>query len=162
MVKHLEKYVWSFLRIGLGWIFLWAFMDKLFGFGFSTVKGKGWLDGVSPTYGFLANATKGPLAFIYKSIAGNVLVDWVYMLGLLLIGLALILGIGLKIAGYSGALMMALFFSAALPPLHNPLLDEHIIYILVLLGLTVADSSFLSLKNRWQSAKLVKKYGFLA
>ena len=29
-------YVWGALRIVFGWIFLWAFLDKLFGLGFAT------------------------------------------------------------------------------------------------------------------------------
>lgn len=161
-MSKFENYVWAFLRISLGLIFVWAFFDKLFGFGFSTLPGKAWIDGVSPTYGFLANASKGPLAFIYQAIAGNIVVDLLYMLGLLLIGTALILGVALRIAGYSGALMMIMFWSAVLPPAHNPLLDEHIIYALVLLGLTRANSSFLSLKNWWSRTSLVRKYNFLS
>ncbi len=31
-----ESYIWGALRIAMGWIFLWSFLDKLFGFGFST------------------------------------------------------------------------------------------------------------------------------
>lgn len=47
------KYIWGLLRLGMGWIFFWAFIDKVFGLGFATATGKGWIDGVSPTFGFL-------------------------------------------------------------------------------------------------------------
>ena len=36
--RHLDKYVWGALRIGVGWIFLWGFLDKLFGLGFATAR----------------------------------------------------------------------------------------------------------------------------
>ncbi|MEV4328407.1 hypothetical protein AB0J37_39725, partial [Microbispora rosea] len=28
------RYVWAAARIAVGWVFLWAFLDKLFGWGF--------------------------------------------------------------------------------------------------------------------------------
>ena len=88
----------------MGWIFLWAFVDKLLGLGFATAPEKSWLAGGSPTTGFLKFAAKGPFVEIFHAMAGNPIVDWLFMLGLLLIGLALLLGIGVRIAGYSGAL----------------------------------------------------------
>jgi thiosulfate dehydrogenase (quinone) large subunit len=157
-----EQYVWAFLRIGLGWIFLWAFLDKFFGLGFATVRDKSWLLGNSPTAGFLQFSTKGPLSILYKAIAGNVLVDWLFMLGLLLLGLSLILGIGIRIAGYSGALLMILMWLAVLPPSHNPFIDEHIIYALILIGLTLVNSGrWLGCGEWWSKLSLVKKYKFL-
>ncbi|HLV72357.1 MAG TPA: hypothetical protein VKY91_06180, partial [Vulgatibacteraceae bacterium] len=30
------RYVWAAARLALGWIFAWAFVDKLFGLGFAT------------------------------------------------------------------------------------------------------------------------------
>ncbi|NQV12207.1 DoxX family membrane protein [Candidatus Uhrbacteria bacterium] len=124
MKKKKEDYVWSILRIVLGWTFLWPFLDKLYGLGFTTAPEASWLAGGSPTFGFLSFATKGPFAEIFQGLAGNVLVDWLFMLGLLLIGLALILGIGVRIAGYAGVTMMVLMFLAgSIPPEHNPLID---------------------------------------
>ncbi|MEU1390068.1 hypothetical protein ABZ444_29030, partial [Nonomuraea sp. NPDC005730] len=46
-------YVWAVARIAIGWIFLWAFLDKTFGWGFATPAGKAWVAGGSPTTGFL-------------------------------------------------------------------------------------------------------------
>jgi len=54
-------YIWALLRFSLGWIFLWAFVDKLFGLGFATESGKGWIDGGSPIFGFLNFAARGPM-----------------------------------------------------------------------------------------------------
>jgi hypothetical protein len=34
-------WAWTVLRILIGWSFLWAFLDKMFGLGFSTCRGVG-------------------------------------------------------------------------------------------------------------------------
>ena len=125
-------YAIGILRIILGLIFLWAFFDKLFGLGFATPYDKGWIEGNSPTYGFLMS-TKGPFAPLFQAIAGNVIIDMLFMIGLLLIGLTLVIGIMVNIAGYSGSLMIFLMWLAVLPPKNHPILDEHIVYIFVLI-----------------------------
>lgn len=129
--------IWTLLRVALGWIFLWAFVDKVFGLGFATLKNQSWLEGVSPTYGFLKFGTDGPLASFFQSLAGNTVVDWLFMIGLLIVGVGLIFNIKIKFTAYIGALMLLLMWLAILPPVHNPIIDEHIIYILVLIGLAV-------------------------
>ncbi len=158
-----EGYAWAVLRISLGWIFLWAFFDKLFGLGFSTSADKAWIIGTSPTYSFLKFATVGPFSNFYQSITGNAIVDWIFMIGLLLIGIALIAGICLRIAGYSGALMLFLMYTAGfLPPKNNPFMDEHIIYIIILLWLAMTKSEQrISLEKWWTKTKLVGKFSFL-
>ena len=154
-----ENYVWGALRIVVGLIFIWAFFDKVFGLGFATERGKAWIDGVSPTLGFLKFGTDGPFDSLFQSLSGSIFVDWLFMLGLLLIGLTLILGIGVRIAGYSGALLMLLMWSAHLPPEHHPFLDEHIVYILVLLGCVYANSGdYWGLGRFWSGTKAVKRY----
>jgi len=156
------RYVLALLRIALGWIFLWAFLDKLFGLGFTTESGKSWLDGTSPATGFLKFGTQGPLTDLYQGMAGNAFVDWLYMLGLALIGLALMIGIGMKIASWTGSLLMLFIWLAILPPEHNPVIDEHIIYILVLLLLPAAKAGqVLGLGKWWSNTRLVQKYSIL-
>jgi len=124
--------IFAVLRIVLGWIFLWPFFDKLFGLGFATEHGKAWIDGVSPTAGFLLHGTTGPFANIFHALAGNIFVDILFMLGLLGIGLALLLGVAMRLAVYSGSLLLFLMWLALLLPKNNPIIDEHIVYILVL------------------------------
>src|SRR3954447_10955135 len=58
-------YVWAGARLSLGWVFLWAFLDKVFGLGHETPAGKGWLDGGNPTKGFLSGGAKGAFASFY-------------------------------------------------------------------------------------------------
>ena len=161
MVKKID-YVWAILRMSMGLIFLWAFLDKVFGLGFTTTRDKSWISGTSPTFGFLKLGTKGPFSSFYQNIAGNPLVDWIFMIGLLLIGITLILGISVKIAGYSGALMLVLMWTAVLPPEHHPFLDEHIIYMIIMIGLTITNSGeVLGIGKWWGSLDTVKKYRFL-
>lgn len=162
MVYIKEQCIWISLRLGLGWILLWSFIDKVFGLGFSTKPEGAWLAGGSPTTGFLQFAARGPLAALYQGLAGSVFIDWLFMLALLLIGLALISGIVMRIAGYAGALLMLLMWLALLPPEHNPIIDEHIIYAIVFLGLSVVrPGKWLGLGEWWANTGLVKKYKVL-
>ena len=163
MEQNKIEYIWGLLRLAMGWIFFWSFIDKLFGLGFASTPEKAWNAGGSPTFGFLNFATKGPIAEFYQGLAGNPVVDWLYMSGLLLIGLSLMFGVGVRVAGYSGALIMILIFSAGfLPPKNNPFLDHHIIYTILLVGFALTKSgNCLGFGKRWSETKLVKKYPFL-
>jgi thiosulfate dehydrogenase [quinone] large subunit len=62
--------------------------------------------------------------------------DWLFMLSLLGLGVALLFGIFTKVASYGGMVLVVLMWLALLPPEHNPVLDEHIIYALVLFGIS--------------------------
>ena len=147
------------LRIFLGWVFFWPFLDKVFGLGFTTKAEQAWLNGGSPTTGFLKFGTKGPFADMFQNLAGNMFVDWIFMLGLLGIGIALILGICMRIASYSGALLLLLMYLAVIPPEHNPFLDEHIIYALMLLILPMLGSGHhFGLGKWWNNMAPVKRF----
>ncbi|OGH40401.1 MAG: hypothetical protein A3B41_02735 [Candidatus Levybacteria bacterium RIFCSPLOWO2_01_FULL_37_26] len=146
----------------MGWIFFWAFLDKLLGLGFATETAKSWLSGNSPTTGFLKFATHGPFKPFFESLAGSTIVDWLFMIGLFGIGLSLILGIGMRIAAYSGSLLLFLMWLALLPPENNPILDDHIIYILVLMVLDRSDAGeYFGFGKSWKKTSLVKKYPLL-
>ena len=75
---------------------------------------------------------------------------------ILILALILILGIFVNLASYSGVLLFLLMYTACfLPPEHNPLVDEHIIYALVLIILSAFQSGrFLGFGKRW--GKFVK------
>lgn len=154
-------YVWAATRVGLGWIFLWAFLDKAFGLGHETASAESWIHGGSPTAGFLSGSV-GPFSGIYHGIAGAGLVDALFMVGLAVIGALLILGIGMRFACGAGALMVVLMWSAALPPENNLFLDDHIIYALVLVGLAlVGAGNTLGLGRRWTQTSLVQRLPWL-
>ena len=86
------------LRIAIGALFLWAFLDKLFGFGYATRSGGAWVDGGSPTKGFLGHVDVGPFQSVLRAMAGSPAVDALFMLGLAGLGVAVLLGVALRIS----------------------------------------------------------------
>jgi len=156
------RYLFAGLRLALGWTFLWAFLDKMFGLGHETAAKAAWINGGHPTQGFLKFAAAGPFKGIYNDIAGATWADWLFMIGLLGIGLALILGVAMRIAAASGATLLVLMWTAVLPPENNPFMDDHLIYAMVLgiLALTAAGRTF-GLGRAWERLPFVQRYGFL-
>jgi len=150
------------LRIAFGLTFLWAFVDKVFGLGYATPSGKGWIDGGDPTAGFLGKGTSGPFADFYQSLVGDFWVTPLFMIGLAGIGLALTFGIGMRIAAASGALLYLLMWSAALPPENNPVLDDHILgaITLVVLALFAAGDTW-GLGRQWARIDLIRQHQWL-
>ncbi len=155
------RYIWATARLFLGWTFLWPFLDKTFGLGHETTSAKAWIHGGSPTTGFLKGAA-GPFAGIYHSLAGAQLADWGFMLGLFAIGVALLLGIGMRIAAVGGATLLVLMWSASLPPANNPFMDDHLIYAVVLIGLAVVGAgNTLGFGHRWTTLPVVQRHPWL-
>ncbi|GII66131.1 membrane protein [Sphaerisporangium krabiense] len=155
-------YVWALARIALGWVFLWAFLDKTFGLGFSTPAGRAWIEGGSPTAGFLKGTGENALGGFFSGLAGQAWVDWLFMIGLLGVGVALILGAGLRIAAVAGGLMLVLMWAAELPLTTNPFMDEHLVYAIVLAGLAlVSAGDTLGIGRWWGATPLVRKYPVL-
>jgi thiosulfate dehydrogenase [quinone] large subunit len=153
------RYVAAALRLSLGWVFLWAFLDKLFGLGHETTSKQAWINGGSPTKGFLANATAGPFADMYHNIAGDTWADWLFMIGLVGIGVALIAGVTMRIAAASGAVLLVLMWSAVLPPENNVFMDDHLIYALALIALALVKAGHtLGLGAAWEKIPLVQRY----
>ncbi|WP_340538850.1 hypothetical protein [Nocardioides sp. GXZ039] len=156
------------LRIGFGLTFLWAFFDKLLALGFSTGKAPdgtvdrfgdaAWINGGSPTKGFLTFGADGPFKSFYNDIAGAVWADWLFMLGLLGIGLALTLGIGMRFAAAAGALLYVLMWTVALPPENNPVLDDHLlgaVTVVALAALYAGDTW--GFGKQWAALPIVRK-----
>jgi len=149
------------LRLATGFIFLWAFFDKTFGLGFSTPTERAWLNGGTPAQGFLnSEAVTGPLQPFFVSIATPV-TDALFMLGMVAVGLAVMLGIGLRISAVAGSLIMVFMYLAEWPfaanlASTNPLVDYHIIYALALI--TVA---FLSAGDTWGLGRAWKSLPFV-
>ncbi|MCA2213989.1 DoxX family membrane protein [Jidongwangia harbinensis] len=156
------RYTLAALRLSLGWVFLWAFIDKLFGLGFATPEKNAWINGGSPTKGFLGNAVAGPFADFYRSFAGATWADWLFMTGLAAIGTALILGIGVRVAAVAGSVLLVAMWTAVLPPENNPFMDDHLIYagVLIVLALTTAGNT-LGLGRFWARLPLVQRLPWL-
>jgi thiosulfate dehydrogenase [quinone] large subunit len=151
------------IRIALGWVFLWAFLDKMFGLGHDTVAAKSWLNGGSPTKGFLGSAAKGPFVGFYHALAGTGFADVMFMVGLLTIGVALILGVGMRFAAAAGAVLTVMMWTVVLPPDSNPFMDDHLIYaaVLVVLALLGAGNT-LGLGRAWSRTALVRRSSWLS
>ncbi|MGF1662323.1 MAG: DoxX family protein [Kineosporiaceae bacterium] len=156
------SYLLAALRLSIGWIFLWAFLDKTFGLGYATPRENAWIEGGSPTTGYLSNVPTGPFADFYNGLAGQAWVDWLFQIGLLAVGVAVILGIGLWVSAVAGGLLLLMMWSAVLPPENNPFMDDHIVYALVLFLLAaVGAGRFLGIGAAWERLALVQRAPWL-
>ncbi|OGG54625.1 hypothetical protein A3D62_00600 [Candidatus Kaiserbacteria bacterium RIFCSPHIGHO2_02_FULL_49_11] len=117
------------LRIAAGWYFFYAGITKVLNPNWSAA-------------GFLGNAKTFPE--LYAWFAQPDIIPWINLLnewGLTLIGAALILGIGVRVAAVFGIAIMVLYYFPALQfpyaGAHGYILDEHITYSLILAYLAV-------------------------
>ena len=162
------------LRIAFGVTFLWAFLDKALALGFATGKDQegnvdrfgdaAWINGGSPTEGFLTFGVPAdnPFKGFFNGLAGYAVIDWLFMLGLLGIGVTLLLGVGVRIGAAAGALMYAFMYAAVLPLENNPVVDDHLIgvIVMVVLGLAAAGTTW-GLGRQWRRTALVEKHPVL-
>jgi thiosulfate dehydrogenase (quinone) large subunit len=160
-------------RIAMGLLFAWAFVDKLFGFGYATGEKAAWINGGSPTKGFLGGVDHGPFETMFRSWAGDAWADWLFMLGLAAIAVALLAGIGLRMAAVAGTIMMLLMWAAEWPlDRHtstgeltrstNPIIDYHIVYALVLIALAALSAGAVwGLSKWWAKQDFVQKNRWL-
>lgn len=181
-VRHTQEAVTTYptagrtlavLRIVMGLVFAWAFVDKTFGLGYATPSANAWVNGGSPTQGFLGHIDHGPLASMFQSWAGDAWADWLFMLGLAGIGIALLLGVGLRVTAAAGTIMMLLMWAAEWPldrftdageptMSTNPVLDYHVVYALVLIALAVAAAgNTWGFGRKWAGFGIVKGNAWL-
>jgi thiosulfate dehydrogenase [quinone] large subunit len=160
------------LRLAIGFEFLWAFLDKVFGFGWHTASGKAWIHGGSPTTGFLSGVHVGPLQGAFRAMAGVTAIDWLFMMGLLCVGVALILGVALRPAAISGGLILAMMYVASWPfaklsegvptASTNPIIDDHIVSFMALVAIgAFAAMSAGALSRRWSALATVRSHSWL-
>ena len=158
------------LRITVGFYFLWAFLDKMFGWGYHTPAAKAWIHGGSPTKGFLSGVAAGPFQSPFHAIAGAPLTDWLFMLGLLGIGVAVMAGVAVRIAATSGVVLLASMWLAEWPLAQmnslgeatgstNPLIDDHIVdgLVLIVVALTYAGTTW-GLGRIWSRIPFVTRH----
>lgn len=161
VASPVARHAFALVRLSIGWIFLWAFLDKLVGLGFSTPTEGAWINGGSPTTGYLSSL-EGVFAGAFNSLAGAVWADVLFMVGLGAIGAALMLGIGQRVATVTGVLLLMLMYAAALPLPTNPFMTDYIVMSLTLVGLLYADSAqTLGFGRWWGSTSLVQRFPIL-
>jgi thiosulfate dehydrogenase [quinone] large subunit len=164
-------WAWTVLRLLLGWSFLWAFLDKMFGLGFSTCRAAesssidfgcdaAMIKGGSPTFGFLNFATAGShTGGLFDWMAPSApdainLADVGFMAVLFFGGAALMLGIGVRTAAIGGALLMTfMFFAGDVWPENNPINSSHVIEGFAFLGIATVGAGPFSLQ-KWAGDKL--------
>lgn len=158
------------VRILLGFTFLWAFLDKAFGFGYATEKA--WLFGAgegSPTAGFLKFGVnpEGPMASFFNGLAPSSpagFMNWLFMLALLGAGVGLILGLAMRITSIGSAILLMSMWLALAPwakvtledgtveASNNPIVDDHIIYSATLILLMLVGAGrYWGLGRWWES-----------
>jgi len=160
-------WAWTVLRLLLGWSFVWAFIDKMFGFGFSTCRAAdssaidffcdaAMIRGGSPTYGVLEFGTQGSHTgglFSWMAPSGPDAINFAdvgFMLALLAGGVALMLGLGTRIAAIGGAaLMMFMFLALDVWPETNPVNSSHTIEMVAFLGIATVGPGRFALQSWW-------------
>lgn len=126
ITRRSVRRVLAVARLAIGFTFLWAFADKLIGLGFATPAERAWINGGTPAQGFIGGI-EGPFAGIFDVFA-NSFGDALFMVGLLGIGVAVMVGAGLRIAAVTGTLLLVFMYLAELPAAlggTNPIVDSH-------------------------------------
>lgn len=110
----------------MGGLFFWAGVDKIT----APFSAAGYL-----------NSANGPLSETFKSLAGNQAIDLLVAWGLTLGGLALILGIFTRLSSTGLSLLMVLIYLSHFPPkAPDHLIDQHLIFVLVLGVITLFEA----------------------
>ncbi|HYI32704.1 MAG TPA: DoxX family protein [Glaciibacter sp.] len=155
------------LRLATGFVFLWAFLDKTFGLGFSTPAERAWVAGGTPSQGFLlSDGVVGPLKGFFTAIASPAS-DILFQLAMLGIGMAVMLGIGLRVSAVVGTFLMVMMYLAEWPFIANgastnPLVDYHIIYALSLIVIAVLHGGDTwGLGTQWKDLPVVRRLPWL-
>ncbi len=179
----------SIARIGIGFVFFWAFIDKLFALGFhtgwttskdgvSTLDRFGpdaWIHGGQITKGYLMSASggfggepTGVYGEMFKgwgtwSIGSFRPLDWLFMLGLAGVGIALMAGIGTKLGAWSGVGLLLLMYIAHFDNTNNPIIDEHIVYGFAIVGIVFVElqRQAVGLGTWWRKLPIVQKNNWL-
>ncbi len=122
----------SLLRISIGWLFFYAGITKVLDSSWSSAGYLKSAQTFTGLYNWLAS----------KEIIG--VIDFLNEWGLTLLGVALIIGAFVRLSSLLGALLMLLYYFPVLSfphvGTHSYIVDEHIIYILVLLLLYFAQA----------------------
>jgi thiosulfate dehydrogenase [quinone] large subunit len=167
-VESLASHRWlAGLRLATGFIFLWAFVDKTFGLGFSTPSADAWIRGGTPSQDFLTGpAVTGPAKDFFAAIASPA-TDWLFMLAMLGIGAAVMLGIGLRVSAGVGTAVLLLMYVAEWPfainsASTNPVIDYHIIYALALIvSAVLAAGNTWGFGRSWRRLRIVQNQRWL-
>ncbi|OHB03581.1 MAG: hypothetical protein A3B03_02555 [Candidatus Zambryskibacteria bacterium RIFCSPLOWO2_01_FULL_42_41] len=129
-MTNFQKLSLFLLRVAMGWLMFYAGITKV----------------LNPNWS-AAGYMKGAKTFVWFYqwlLQSNILpaINFMNEWGLTLLGVSLILGIFVRLSSILGAILMLLYYFVVLdfpyPNPHSYIVDEHIIYALVLLYLAAA------------------------
>lgn len=145
-MKQPEKIALFALYLALGWLFLYAGVTKI-------------IDPSWSAAGYLANAKTFPgLYSFFASPDILPVINFINKWGLALLGLSLITGVWVRTSSILGAILMLLYYFPILDfpyaGKHAFLIDEHIIYILILIMFAIVP------RREYTLAKLMKDKNF--
>jgi thiosulfate dehydrogenase [quinone] large subunit len=138
-------------RVVIGIVFLWAGLEKIIGEGLGTWSAAGFLEfatggtlGWPFVTGEVAEGTiYNPTHDFWVALAGNeaamTVINYLVPLGQLGIGIALILGLLTRFGALMGTLMMLFFFVAAWDFAYG-VVNQHLTYAVVTLGLGIVGA----------------------
>ena len=142
--EHWIGYALVTMRVVMGWVLLQGGLTKLVTY-LNADPADNWT-----AAGYLANAIPAgnPFAATFAGMSGNPLIDMLVMWGLTLTGIGLIVGAAVRWNAFWGAVMMMLFWAAALeggimqglPLAHGWVIDDHVVYAALLFGLGAAGA----------------------
>lgn len=126
-----QKFFIFILRVALGWLFFYAGITKILN---SEWTSAGYLKGAKLFTGFYQWLLQPGVLPV---------VDFLNEWGLTLLGISLLLGIGVRLSSILGALLMLLYYiplGFPYPDAHSYIVDDHIIYLLVLLLFAIMNA----------------------
>jgi thiosulfate dehydrogenase [quinone] large subunit len=155
-----------FMRVTMGWVLFQGGVTKLVTYLDANPENN-WT-----AAGYLANAIPpgNPFGGMFVAMAGNPLIDMLNMWGLTLTGLGLILGALVRWNAFWGAVMMLFYWLAALqggllaglPLEHGWVVDDHLIYAVLLFGLGAFGAGrILGLDARIEKLSIVRNNSWL-
>jgi thiosulfate dehydrogenase [quinone] large subunit len=171
----------ALLRIGLGLMYLWAFVGQGFGVGYTNVRStqqpppsdsaapatveyrwtfsydadNGWISSGfkhSPSEAYLTKNMHGPIGSLLTDLpTGLTDFGWIFALGGL--GIALTFGLFSRIAGWGGLALNLIIWFGAFPPSTNPIIDgEHMAFAFsILLLMWIQASNYWGLGRWWRA-----------
>lgn len=140
-MTNFQKISLFLLRLGMGVLFFLAGYTKLIDPMWSAA---GYISGAKNFTGFYTWLLRPEIL-----PAVNFLNEW----GLTLIGVALLLGIFVRLSSVFGFLIMVLYYLPIYPPLHGPI-DEHVIYALVFMVFMAFGSGEILTASNWIQTRL--------
>ncbi|USZ66968.1 DoxX family protein [Halorussus salilacus] len=138
------------LRVVMGWTLFYAGITKV-------------LDPEWSAEGFLLNAIPAgnPFTGLWATLAS----DWLWLIdplnawGLTLVGFALLVGAFVRWSAFWGAVMMVFYWAASLPLENGIVIDDHIVYALLLFGLGAFGAGrILGVDEYLEETSVAKRY----